>query len=145
MNKRNVFAIIICFLSLSQPLGFIIGSDLLFWSGKASAFSPLAAPFREYGGYYENYAVRETITVTDKQGVSTVVTENDMREFLSGPHRRKIVYRVAIGQGPIMPELFYTPVIQYLFCEQFDYRSVNVTFEDKRNGIFYQPINHTCI
>ncbi len=145
MKRLNFFALMICFLSLSQVIGFFTNNYNLFWLGKASAFSPLPIPFREYHGYYENFTVRETITLVDKNGNSTVLDKKNIHEMTDGPHRRKVLYYSGLGHGPIVGPALYTPIIQYIFCDRHDYRSVHITYQNKKTNKFYEPIDYTCI
>lgn len=92
--EQIVFPILVVAIGLCSCVGFMLQHSMIHQIGIASAASPLPIPFTDIEGTQHNFAYRYELSVTAVDG--SIHTEDLYIKNIVGPHRRIVIYEIAI-------------------------------------------------
>jgi hypothetical protein len=103
-------------VGVSQPLGHALGWPGLRNLGMVSGASPLPLVFNAVNGY-EYWAATYKLDLQLAQGEwRSLAVDSATFAGLPGPHRFHMVLTFPFMAGPILPERFWTGLLQYGLC-----------------------------
>ncbi|PYL84890.1 MAG: hypothetical protein DMF23_04820 [Verrucomicrobia bacterium] len=114
MRWRNLFAVALLLVGLTQMAGDILGNRVLKGLGAAPVAAPCPKVFCDIDGL-EPFASSFTITANRQDHVSFAITP-ELYSRLKGPYNRRNVYGAAIAAAPRLPEPIRRAVLGYAFA-----------------------------
>ncbi len=104
MKHRNLIAILLTLVGLSQILGALLDNRPLRGIGLASGIAPYTKVFCEADGY-EAFAARFRIEGIDADGRRQgIALDPERYSRLAGPYNRRNVYGAALAFAPRLPD-----------------------------------------
>lgn len=113
-TTRNILAMLLLALGLTQIVGDISGIRLLKGIGAASAAAPFPKVFTDVNGL-ETFASQFTLYVYEESTHTWQSFPIDAERYslLKGSYNRRNVYGAALSYAPRLPEELWTTVLRY--------------------------------
>jgi hypothetical protein len=113
MTRRELAAVALGALALSQMIGDVIGSRPLVGLSAAWGFAPRPKVFSDVEGL-ETFASEFTLRWSESPGVErTLRITPELYSRLAGPYNRRNVYGAALSYAPRLPRSLWEPVFCY--------------------------------
>ncbi len=111
----SIISLLICFIGLTQILGYAFNLSFLKGIGFSSVISPFPKVFSDVEGL-ETFASEFTLKLTDKNNtVKELSITPELYSNLSGPYNRRNVYGAALSYAPRLKEEVWQTVFCYAF------------------------------
>jgi hypothetical protein len=114
VKSRNLLAILLLIVGLTQMAGDLLGSRALKGFGAVTVIAPCPRVFGDMDGF-EPFAASFTIVAEGDEIISVPVTPEFYSRF-KGPYNRRNVYGAAIAAAPRLPEPIWRSVFSYAFA-----------------------------
>lgn len=113
---RNIAALGVLLLGLTQMAGDLMGNRVLKGLGAASAMAPCPKVFCDMNGL-EGFASTFTLRLEVESGeVREIAITPDLYSRLKGPYNRRNAYGAALSFAPKLPPRLWQSVYDYGWC-----------------------------